>query len=134
MKKVLMLLSIVLVAMAAFTSCSDDDDKGGLSGWYAAQLPSKGSSDYSGQAYNFISGNTVEYYPTIAGAPRWTDFFRSEALTGPMSGYYIQEGNRQTYTYNVIDNKVYIPMQGTILTIDGKSLRKDGSILVFTKM
>lgn len=131
MKKVLMLFTVVLVAMAGFTSCSDDDDKGGLSGWYAAQLPSKGSSDYTGKAYNFVSGNTVYYYNYISGTSYWSGM--SEALTGPMSGYYVQSGCNETYTYEIIDNKVYIPMQGVILTIDGNSLRRDGSSLVFTK-
>ena len=126
MKKVLLLFTVVLVAMVGFTSCSDDEPSGALSGWYAADLPSKGSDDYFGSAYHFINGNTVEHYPTIAGTPRWTGYFSSQALPSPMNGYYIQADMYQTYTYSVIDNKVYIPSQGAILTISGNSLIKDG--------
>ena len=43
-----------------------------------------------------------------------------------MQGYYVQEDTGQTYTYELIDGKIYIPMQGTILTIDGDILRADG--------
>lgn len=132
MKKVLLLFTVVLVAMVGFTSCSDDEPSGALSGWYAAQLPSIGSSDYSGKAYNFVSGNTVYYYNYISGSRYWSGM--SEALTGPMSGYYIQSGCHETYTYEVIDNKVYIPMQGVILTIDGNTLRRDGSSMTYRKM
>lgn len=127
-----MLFAIAVMAIVGFASCGGDDEpSGSLSGWYAAQLPSKGSDDYSGKAYNFVSSNTVYYYNYISGAPRWTGF--SEALTGPMSGYYIQEGGYESYTYEIIDNKVYIPMQGVILTIEGKNLRREGTSTVYTK-
>ena len=132
MKRILFyfLALVVLIPMTAtLTSCGDDDPSDGLSGWYAAQLPSKGSSDYDGKVYHFINGNTVVYYNFVSGKARW-DY--SEQLSG-VKGYYVQEGAGETYTYHVIDNKVYIPMQGRILTISGKSLRLDGSSLTFTK-
>jgi len=133
MKKTLRLMSLALIMATGLISCSDDDPKNSLSGWYAAYLPDKGSDDYTGQAYHFINSNTVEYYPTISGSPRWTGYFRSEELSGPMRGYYFQEGCSQTYTYELIDNKVYIPMQGTILTISGKDLVREGGGSRFTK-
>ena len=133
--KTLLFLSMIVIAVVGLTACGDDDEPAdgshGLSGWYASQLPSKGSDDWGGRAYNFINGNTVEYYPTISGSPRWTG--NSEALPGPMSGYYIQQGIRESYTYEIRDNKVYIPLQGTILTINGNTLTRDGGG-VFTKM
>ncbi len=122
-------MSLALIMATGLLSCSKDDPKDSLSGWYAF-LP---SDDYMGQAYHFINSNTVEYYPTISESPRWTGYFRSEELTGPMRGYYIQEGCYHNYTYEVIDNKVYIPMKGTILTINGKTLISEGSALRFTK-
>lgn len=131
MKRTLLLLSVALLATICLSSCSDDPS-GKLSGWYAAQLPSKGSSDYTGKAYNFVSDNTVYYYNFVSGSSYWGGM--SEALSGPMSGYYIQAGCHETYTYELIDNKVYIPMQGVILTVDGKSLYKDGSSTVYSRM
>lgn len=119
----------VTVIGIGFNACSDDEPSGGSSlkgNWYAAQLPSKGSSDYSGRAYYFESKNTVIYYSTISGSPRWDGYANSEALPGPMSGYYVQLGNGKTYTYEVIDGKIYIPMKGTIMTISGNTLREDG--------
>lgn len=133
MKKALKLMSLFLIMATGLISCSKDDPKDSLSGWYAAYLPAKGSSDYNGQAYKFVNSNTVEYYPTISGSPRWTGYFSSEELTGPMRGYYIQTGCYNTYTYEVIDNKVYIPMKGTILTINGNTLVSEGSSVRFTK-
>lgn len=127
---------ILAVIGIGFASCGDDEpsDASGLKGkWYASQLPSKGSDDYGGRAYYFESKNTVVYYPTIAGAPRWTGYFSSEQLPGPMKGYYIQEGNGQTYTYEVHEGKIYIPMKGTIMTISGNTLREDGGG-TYTKM
>ncbi len=129
MKKTLRLmpLAMIMVMAAGLISCSDDDSgNDSLNGWYAAYLPAKGSSDYTGQAYHFINSNTVEYYPTISGSPRWTGYFSSEELPAPMDGYYIQAGNVQNYTYELIDNKIIIPMRGTILTISGNDLLPDG--------
>ena len=123
MKKLLFIFTAILISVIGLTSCSNDEPSGGLSGWYASQLPAKGSSDYGGRAYRFVNKNTVEYYPTIAGTPRW-DF--SEQLSGSMKGYYIQQGVSYSYTYQMDGNKVYIPMQGVILTISGNSLIKDG--------
>lgn len=132
MKKTLFFLSLVIMSIVGLSSCGDDSPSGGgLKGWYAAELPSKGSDDWGGKAYHFTNKNTCIYYSMISGSPRWTGF--SESLPSPLSGYYVQSGCGETYTYEVIDNKVYIPMQGVILTIDGKTLSKDGSGTRFTK-
>ena len=125
MKKTIKLMSIGMIMAMCLISCDKDE---GLTGWYAMNLPAKGSREAGGWAYHFINSNTVEYYPTISGSPRWEwkGENYSEALPSPMNGYYIQAGNVQHYTYEVIDNKVYIPMQGVILTISGNKLLPDG--------
>lgn len=133
--KIWMMTLILSVIGIGFAACGDDDeptDASSLQGkWYASQLPSKGSDDWGGRAYYFESKNTVIYYPTIAGTPRWTG--DSEQLTGPMKGYYIQSGNGKSYTYEVLEGKIYIPMKGTIMTISGNTLREDGGN-TYTKM
>ena len=125
MKKTIKLMSIGMIMAMCLISCDKDE---GLTGWYAMNLPAKGSSDYGGRAYHFINSNTVEFYPTISGSPRWSSSKGniSEALPSPMNFHYIQAGNVQNYTYEVIDNKVYIPMQGVIMTISGNNLLVDG--------
>ena len=129
MKKFFTLMLCLITLSITMVSCGDDEpgDGGSLKGkWYVFNLPDKYSEDYFGQAYHFVNKNTVDYYATIAGSPRWTDYFSSEELPSPLKGYYIQEGCVQTYTYYVEDNKVYIPMQGVNLTISGDELIKDG--------
>ncbi|MCM1070162.1 MAG: hypothetical protein NC210_01260 [[Clostridium] fimetarium] len=131
MKRIFALM-LILAAMFTMVSCGDDDDDdkaSALSGWYVADLPPKGSSDYTGMGYYFQNKNTLVYYNYISGQPRWT---YSEQLKG-LSGYYAQQGGGETYTYSVSGNKVYVPMQGRILTIDGKTLRLDGSSVVYAK-
>ena len=124
MKKNIKLMSIGMIMAMCLISCNKDE---GLTGWYAMNLPAKGSSDYGGWAYHFINSNTVEFYSTISGSPRWGVVGAgSDALPIPMNGYYVQGGNAQHYTYEVRDNKVYIPMQGVILTISGNKLLPDG--------
>lgn len=133
MKKFIITFSIIITMVLGMSSCSKDEPGGKLTGnWYAAQLPNKGDKDWGGRAYYFNSSNTVTYYPMISGSTYWGVQW-SEELTGPMKGYYIQGGIKETYTYTVSDNKIIIPMQGVILTIDGNTLYKDGGG-VFTKM
>lgn len=127
------MLAILIPMVLELSSCSKDEPDGKLIGnWYAAQLPSKGDSDWGGRAYYFNNSNTVTYYPMISGTTYWGAQW-SEELTGPMKGYYIQGGVKETYTYTLQDNKIIIPMQGVILTIDGNTLLKDGGGQ-FTKM
>ena len=124
MKKTIKLMSIGMIMAMCLISCNKDE---GLTGWYAMNLPAKGSREAGGWAYHFINSNTVEYYPTISGSPRWGVVGAgSDALPIPMNGYYIQAGNVQHYTYEVKNNKVYIPMQGVILTISGNKLVPEG--------
>ena len=132
MKKTIKLMSIGMIMAMCLISCNKDDSKDSLIGWYVANLPAKGSSDYGGSAYHFINSNTVEYYGTVAGSPIWVHsngVNYSEELPSPLKGYYIQEDIVATYTYTVIDNnKIYIPKQGDIgriLTISGNDLIPD---------
>ena len=137
MKKTIKLMSIGMIMAMCLISCDKDDSKDSLIGWYVANLPAKGSSDYGGSAYHFINSNTVEYYDMIAGSPiwEWKGDNYSEKLPSPLKGYYIQEDIVATYTYEVIDNKVYIPMKGTILTISGNDLIPDTAVrFKYTKL
>ena len=120
MKKTIKLMSIGMIMAMCLISCNKDE---GLSGWYARNLPVKGSREAGGWAYHFINSNTVEYYFAIAGSrlPGCP-----EELPSPMNGYYIDSNDMWTYTYEVKDNKVYIPMQGVLLTISGNKLLPDG--------
>ena len=136
MKKLLSLLLFVS-ALLTFSSCGDDEPKGGISGVYYTNLPGKDgpSHDWTGKVYNFVNDNTVVYYNYVADFAYWTGYSSSESLSSiGLSGYYCQQGCGVSYTYNIIDNKVYIPMQGVILTIDGKNLRQDGSSSVWKKL
>ena len=84
--------------------------------------------------YYFENCNTVRYYDNIAGYPHWGAVpTYSTALPSPMNGYYAQAlFEYTTYTYKIIDNKLYIPLQGVIITISGNNLVQDGG-LTFTK-
>lgn len=137
--KTFRMIGALLVAVCmtyVMVSCGDDDAPGGgsskglVGNWYAANLPSS-FNDFTGRAYYFKSKNTVVYYNFVANYRHWDGM--SQALTGRMSGYYIQRDCGETYTYTVVDNKIYIPTQGVILTIQGNSLYRDGSSMVFMK-
>lgn len=136
--KTLRLIGCLLVAVCmcmGMASCSDDDSSGSSKGlvgnWYVNGLPS-GYKDYCGHAYHFTSKNTVVYYNYIANYRHWSDGL-SEALTGSMSGYYIQKGCGDLYNYTVVGDKIYIPSQGVILIIKGNSLYREGSSIVYVK-
>ncbi len=120
MKKLLKSLFLILglvVSVTAMTACSDDDE-GGLSGVYGCLINHFSKDDY-GLVYHFINGNTVRYYP---GA--YYGWSNGAKQIGSSNWYADSEPN--TYTYEVEDNKVIIPMQGTIMTKSGNTLIVDG--------
>lgn len=127
------LVLLAAIACTGILSCSDDNDGGSssLNGkWYVSGLPTS-YHDYTGKAYHFMSKNTLRYYNYIANYRHWDNL--SEELPQVGSGYYIQKGVYETYTYYVNDNKIYIPQQGRILTISGNKLYLDGSSMTFTR-
>lgn len=118
----LLLLTVSLVMTAQFTSCSDEPSKNLKGNWYVYNLPSKGQ-DGTGEAYYFVNDDYLIYYHNVTGRKTWIN---STALTGKMDGYYYETGFDKSYSYEVVDNKVYVVMQGKILTIDGDKLIRDG--------
>lgn len=122
MKKFLSMTVILLGFLCTFSSCSDSPSQNLKGKWYACNLPSKGS-DGNGEAYYFVNNDYVMYYHNVTGRETWVN---STPLTGAMKGYYYETGFDQSYSYEIIDNKIYIVMQGTILTIDGDKLMRDG--------
>ena len=86
---------------------------------YKTEEVSTPSGDYFANVYNFINNNTVEFIiiHSVGGSGNST-------VPGHSDWYYY---NKSTYTFYIEDNKIYIPLDGTILTIvDNRTLVKDG--------
>ncbi len=125
MKKLLKSLFLILglvFSVTAMTACSDDDE-GGLSGVYGHL-----STNDWGSVYHFINGNTVHFYPGASYGKQGIYYKQIGS-----SNWYVEYSEEpRTYTYEVEDNKVIIPMKGTIMTISGNKLTEDGG-LTYTK-
>lgn len=126
MKKYLKILSLIVCAAIAgiAAACSSDDPDGSLSGVYGCEY----TSDGYGSCYYFQNSNTVIYY----GSAHKGETNGSNGKLGAhqkigSSNWYCCDGESgRSYTYTMADNKVYIPMKGTILTKSGNTLTEDG--------
>lgn len=145
-------LFIMAMCMCTFTACSSDDDddddnggiKGGLTGYWAPmddfkraivyKVDEEGNLDCYYTAYHFINNNTVEKVTLMANINKRPDSFKSEMLEGIMVYYYFDEEYATPYTYEKIDNKIYIVSAGEILTYNGNTIKVDGRGETFTKV
>lgn len=137
MKKILrgmLLAAVAVMAVTSLQSCKDDEDnpKNGLSGWYTTD-----EADFEGwfgehiiYAYNFTNSNTVLYYGALTDKETVNS---TSSVTVSGKRWWVDVGYPKSYTYTREDNKIIIPMQGVILTINGKDLSKDGSSDVYRK-
>jgi hypothetical protein len=128
MKKLYALLAL-LVAMLCpivFSSCSDDGE-GGLSGVYVDE-PTDGYADI----YYFMNSNTL-YWCNGAhyGYTEGTKYYKACTYQIGNTHWY-SEYPVSPLTYAKDGNKIYVT-NGTILTISGNTLLKDGYTQVFTK-
>lgn len=137
MKKNSIIYFVVAVVCAAigFVSCDDDSDNG-LSGLYGDETLLWGNTTHT---YYFQNSNTVLWIPF---AHRGKYIPEDEAIYADYTtkeiaktGWYEVEGHPAvTYTYTYQDNKIYIPMQGVILTKQGNRLYEDGTSSCYVKM
>lgn len=127
MKRVLKFVIITLaiaVMGISFTGCSKENGGNGKIRGLDLRIDKYGGRDGGQRAWglDFVNGNTVIYYDRLHDYKHW-EF--SEALG--FGNWYFQEGCDERATYYIDDNKIYIPMKGIILTIEGNSLYPDGS-------
>jgi len=123
---------ILAIGTCGMVSCGDDDDtapSSSISGFYAAD-----NGSYSGETfklvYNFINDNTVIDYSTVSSSSEsWR--YGCEEMPNH-SGWYYAPSSMSYRTYYTIDNKIYIS-DGTILTISGSTLLREGSSHIFKK-
>lgn len=121
--KYLCAIVLIIIPMALFTACSDDDGSSGISGYYSDE-PSIGWDGYTFRSvYFFKNSNTVIKYDYVANGRYWNDSSPFPEHTG----WYYDGGGGQTFTYTIHGNKIYIT-NGTIMTIEngGERLVPDG--------
>lgn len=124
------LIGIIAVCCCCmFASCGDD--KGSLSGVYVYDDGTYSGETY-GTCYHFINSNTVVFYPNVKVNKGTTEGGVYFYLKVGSSKWYADDEGR-TYTYTFEDNKVIIPMKGTILTKSGKDLIEEGGSRVYTR-
>ncbi|MBQ8191098.1 MAG: hypothetical protein IJZ45_04975 [Bacteroidaceae bacterium] len=106
-------------------ACSEDDEGASLSGIYLTPA-NTGWGHPCCQGLYFINGNTVKVYDYLFNYEHWGD---ASVYFGQYNNslWFFQEDCDVNATYSVIDNKVYIPSEGMILTIEGDLLVPEGS-------
>lgn len=129
--KYLMLMVIATFSLT-FVSCGDDDDTK-LSGLYVDESYQWSNTAH---AYYFQNKNTVLFIPFAhKGSTPDDEFYGRPIREIENTGWYEVEGHPTvTYTYSIKDNKVFIPMDGVILTISDGRLYQEGSSSFFTKV
>lgn len=86
--------------------------------------------------YHFIDNNTLEKILIRASIVRHDGSFKTETINGiPVYLYFdFDDVFATTYTYEKIDNKIYIASAGEILTYNGSTIKKDGDSGTFIKI
>ena len=127
----LFLTSFVLLMSFSFTSCSDEGGDSGLSGLYMTPASEGWKGHNFCKGLEFINGNTVKVYDYICDYKYWEEPASSSSIG--YKNWYYQTGADRRATYTIVDNKVYVPNEGMILTIEGDKLYRDGSGTPYTK-
>lgn len=154
---------MMAMCMCMFTACGDDDDdnnssngsgngevKAGLIGywapndfseWVGRALEGYDNIDEDGiidaswsDTYHFINDNTVEKVTLRVSINSRADSFKSETINGIKVYYFFDEKYAASYTYEKIDNKIYIVSAGEILTYNGSTIKVDGRGETLTKV
>lgn len=137
MKRVLNYLIITLaiaVMGISFTGCSKENGGKGLKGLYLTPAWDWDGTHKWRKGIDFINGNTVKMYDYIMNYKHWyNDIIGDFSEPLGYENWYFQEGCDRRATYYLEGNKVYIPMEGMILTIEGNTLYPDGSGTSYTK-
>ena len=125
------LIAITVIVMGfAFTGCSKEGS-GKIRGLYLRITGVPGEQRAWG--LDFVNGNTVKYYDRLHDYKHWDDEYGKFSKSLGHGNWYYQEGCDERATYYIDDNKIYIPMKGIILTIEGNNLYEDGSGTPYTK-
>ena len=119
-----MVFAMITVGLS-FVACEKEEDA--FSGFYLTEPWDWDGVHMHCKALNFINKNTVKVYGTVLNYEHWGEY--SEYIG--IDYWYIQDYSMATYS--VIENKIYIPSEGMILTIDGDKLYPDGSSYPYIK-
>lgn len=123
-----MLVAFIMIVMGfSFTGCSKES-AGKIRGLYLRIVKYDGER-HRAWGLDFVNGNTVKYYDRLHDYKHWDEW--SESLG--YGNWYFQSGCDERATYYIEDNKIYIPMKGIILTIEGDNLYEDGSGTPYVK-
>ena len=136
MKRILNFVFIALtiaVVGLSLTGCNKENG-GKIRGLYL-RIDQYGGRDGGQRAWglDFVNGNTVKYYDRLHDYKHWDDEYGKFSESLGYRNWYFQEGCDERATYYIDDNKIYIPMKGMILTIEGNKLYEDGSSAPYVK-
>lgn len=130
MKKLIKEKFFVLFAMMvvglSFVACEKEEDA--LRGFYLTEPWSYDEVHLECKALDFKNKNTVIVYDDVLNFEHWqNDIWGNFSKYLGIDNWYVQDGVGAMATYSVIENKIYIPNEGMILTIEGDKLYPDGS-------
>lgn len=120
MKKLIFFLVSMALAFG-LNSCEDQTIRSSkISGMYKTN--GTNMSNYTlANVYNFKNSNTVEFLIIHSKCSN------GEVTVPGHSGWYYYPNQTHTYSYYIDGNKIYIPLDGAILTIvNDRTLVKDG--------
>lgn len=129
-----MLVAFMMIVMGfSFTGCTKES-AGKIRGLYL-RIDKYGGRDGGQRAWglDFVNGNTVKYYDRLHDYKHWDDEHGKWSESLGYGNWYFQSGCDERATYYIEDNKIYIPMKGIILTIEGDNLYPDGSGTPYVK-
>lgn len=118
-----MLVAFMMIVMGfSFTGCTKEST-GKIQGLYL-RIVAGGERAWG---LDFVNGNTVKYYDCLHNYKHWDNEYGKWSEPLGYGNWYFQSGCDERATYYIEDNKIYIPMKGIILTIEGDNLYEDGS-------
>lgn len=132
MKKLLFLIAIVPLFMTMSCSKDSSSSQGGgggntqdeLLGFWSEGAQTTSSSTYHTGVHEFVGNNIVYIYKGRVYNKSTVSGIDYEEIPTRPEWYYLI---REAYTYERIDDKIYIPMKPEIITVVGNNLIVDGS-------